>query len=179
MDEVVTKLKTFEKGQTEFTANGTKYFIESGISFKRQIEYDKLMVELAYGISVQKMFDEIGEAFDLLNSQEFANAAVLMHTLQSGLAKNIEGRWTTGMRLCTLFINAEGEDRRVINEETISKKINDWSEEGYDWNAFFQFAFNTIPGFVSLYNSIIQNGLKAQKEKQKKNTHTLKQKSNA
>ncbi len=179
MQNPTDKLKLLEPGQTEFMANGVKYFIESGISFKRQIEYDKLMVELAYGISVKKMFDEMGETFDLLNSQEFANAAVLIHTLRTGLAKNIDGRWTTGMRLCTLFINYEGEDRRFITEETINKKINDWAEEGYDWNSFFQFAFNTIPDFVNLYNSIIQSTLKAKEEKGKKNTSTLKHKPNA
>ena len=66
-----------------------------------------------------------------------------------GIVKRLED--PTALRLCCLFINREDEDRRYIDEDLITEKIEDWKKEGIDMASFFGFASATIPGLKNLY----------------------------
>ena len=59
--------------------------------------------------------------------------------------------------ICTLFISREGEDLTTYDEVLNKEKIQDWKKEGIDAENFFTLAFNSVNGFMPVYNGISQN----------------------
>ena len=70
---------------------------------------------------------EPGEAYTLLRNKVHSenNNSKMMHY---------------SLRICTAFINYEGEDIRNLTNDQIQEKITDWSEEGLDVRPFFALA---------------------------------------
>jgi hypothetical protein len=156
----VKKLLTIDPATRDFTANGRKYIVENAISFQRWNEYQKLQVELGYSITFKELFEKLGEAYELLNSQKFADSAVCIRGIMKGIS-DIDAKETpSALKLCALFINEENEDRRYINEDMINRKVDDWEKEGIDMNSFFQLALHILPGFLSTLKSISPDTLK-------------------
>lgn len=149
-------LKTFDIKTKQFNANGVDYFIEmGGISMARFIEYEKLQIELGYGVTFIQLYDAIKESYELTNKQKFADLAVKLYNILQGI-KTFEERRVPAFELCTLFINTKDENRSVITKEMIDKKIADWEAEGLDSVPFFQLAVSSLQNFSTAYNVAIQ-----------------------
>jgi len=148
-------LKELDLTQKKFTANGKTYHIRKSMSFDRYRMYEKLQIEVGYGANFKQIYDNVKAAYDLVNKSEFANTAVKLHNILAGI-KTIESRQIPALRICALFINADGEDEKVITEEMIDEKIADWEAEGYDIFPFFQLAINSIPDFSLAYKVLSQ-----------------------
>lgn len=150
-------LKTLEKGQKEFIANGNEYRVSQSLSFDRWKDMQTLQAELGTGFSIDALTTKLKEQRASLNKMDFVDAAIINHELMLGVAGVDTGRWPTALRICTLFVNRKGEDITTINEDLINEKIDDWRKEGYDMGSFFHLAFSSIPGFLSAYQTASQS----------------------
>ena len=162
-------LKTIDIKTKSFTANGNEYFIEmGGISMERFIEYEKLQVELGYGVTFIQLYDAIKEGYEMCNKQRFADLAVKLYNILQGV-KTFEERRTPAFELCALFINTKDENRAIINKDMIAAKLNDWEKEGMDAVPFFQLAVSSLQSFSTAYNVAIQIASELDKLGKKKN----------
>jgi hypothetical protein len=135
-----------------FKANGKTYFIADKISVNRWKQYEKLMPRLTYGIDFDSIQKSLLRAYGALNEKKFADAAVILHNLMSGIKDaNDDKRIHPALLMAALLINAEGEDAGIYDEQTQLNKIKDWEKEGLDILGFFAFALNTINGFRETY----------------------------
>ena len=165
---MVKKLKNLNFSENSFVANGKTYFIETGLSFARWKEFEKLEVHVGYGITFEQMFENDKKIWDALNKANFGEAAVLVHNRMNGIKQKLEARVHPALLLCSLFINLEDEDRVKYDPVKAEKKIEDWGNEGYDFKDFFQLAVNLVQGFIPACKEISQDIF--QKKESKKNT---------
>lgn len=149
------KIIDFSK-QSSFKANGVEYYIESSLSFSRFRMYKKLQIEAGYGVGFYEMFETLKRGYELCNDKKFADIAVLLHNTMKGI-KDIDEREDVVLQLSCLFINEKDEDRKVINDDMVNKKIADWEAEGLDIMPFFQFAISSIKNFWQAYKEISLN----------------------
>lgn len=173
MDAGKNKLKTIDLNEKSFKANGKTYFIESSISFERFLMYQKLEIECGYEVGFYGMFEKIKKIYALCNETKFADIAVLCHNLMTGISK-VDERKVPALQMCALFINEENEDRKIINDDIVDRKLKDWDAEGLDILPFFQLAANSIHGFSSVYKEISQTI--SEKEKAMELSNLLKKK---
>lgn len=134
-------------------ANGTEYFIQSNLTIARFCEFQILEKELAFSMSFQSVFKEINEACEMMNEVRFVDVAVKLDNLRRGIAK-LEEKEPTALKICTLFINEKNEDLSEWNNDIMTKKIEDWKAEGIAVEDFFQFALNSVGGFISIYKKM-------------------------
>ncbi|AVR47259.1 hypothetical protein C7S20_19485 [Christiangramia fulva] len=145
-----------------FKANKVNYVIEDRLSIARAIEANKLELDL-FDISTSTLKKSLIAVYNDLNGNnkeravKFADAAAKVHNLVNGLEKNLKFQEAPVLRYCALYINAEGEDRRTIDEERITKKINDWQEGGYDFQGFFLLVLSVLPSVRKDYIRFIQD----------------------
>lgn len=132
----------------QFEANGKTFFVSDRISINRYIEYQKTMPLLTFGTNFEEMFKQLKNAYNLLNKQNFADSAVVIHNILSNVAKVEEqSRIHPALKMAAMFINTKDEDVTVYDEELTKQKIYDWTVEGYDISDFFTLALNSINGF--------------------------------
>lgn len=156
--QVVPELKKIDFSQKSFKANGTEYFIETSISFNRFKMFQKLQIEAGYGVGFYDLFESLKKIYELCNDKKFADIAVLTHNTLRGI-KDIDERPNSALQLAALFINSKEEDRKVITDDIVNKKIADWEAEGLDITPFFQFAISSIKNFWQAYSEISQSTL--------------------
>lgn len=149
------ELKRIDIEAGKFTANGINYTIEQNLSIERYAEFQILEKEMAYGLTTKGLFARLKKLFELINKMKFAEASVMVNDLLRGVSK-LEERQPTVLKICALFINADGENRATINKDMIEKKINDWKAEGLSMNDFFTLAASTVNGFLEIYKNISQ-----------------------
>lgn len=153
------ELKSLKLTDKEFMANGHKYIISDKISIRRYAEYQKLQPKLTYGLGFDEIFKALKSAYTALNTKEgkVADAAVILHNIMNGVSKVEESsRVHPALKMAALFINREGEDLKVYDEELMNKKIEDWTEEGFNISDFFTLSLNSISGFREAYKESIQ-----------------------
>lgn len=141
----------FEAGT--FEANGTQYTIEGALTIERYAELQILEKEMGYGVTFKGMYERLDKAYQLLNKQRFADSAVLINDLIRGITK-VQEREPTVLKICALFINAEGEDRTQLSEDLVNKKISDWKAAGIDMRDFFTVASSSVNGFLDVYRTV-------------------------
>lgn len=134
-------------GISSFEANGKTYHIESTMSIERYTLFQQYELELSYNLSFKQLFETFKKVYELLNQSKPADASVLIYNTMQGFAK-LEQKEPYVMKYCALFINEEAEDRRVITEDMITAKINDWQKEGIAFESFLQLAIFSIPSFI-------------------------------
>ena len=141
-------LKTLDKNTKEFTANGQKYIISDKISVDRFKQYEKLVPQLTFGLGFEQIYINLKSAYEALNKQNFANAAVVIHNIMNGI-KSVDDskRAHPALLMASLVINRESEDLRVYDETIALEKIKDWQEEGLDMMGFFDLSLSSIQGF--------------------------------
>lgn len=161
-------LKELPPDTTAFEASGTKYRVARSVSMDRWEAYELLSVEVGLGRSFAQIMQGLREAYDLTNQVAsgkpvFADLAVLLRDLLMGAASVNDGQAHPVLKMCCLFINYEGEDVRTITDEIITKKLDDWRNEGIDMGFFFGFALRSIPGFFDAYKAVTHGTLSGQK----------------
>lgn len=144
------QLKRIDLESGYFEANGKKYFIEGAMSIERYAEFQIFEKELAYGLTVKGIFEEITKAWKHLNKLQLGEAAVILNNLIRGVSK-LEEREPVVLKICALVINEENEDRAHFSQDMINKKIIDWKAEGLDIRDFFHVASGSVNGFQEIY----------------------------
>ena len=147
------ELKRIDFVKNEFVANGKLYKIVSRLPISRYCEFQVLQVELAMGMTVQKLYDKLSILRQVLNQARFVDSAILIGDMTSHMAKLVE-KEPTVLKICTLFINTEDEDITTWNNDLVVRKLADWKAEGICADDFFRVAFNTAPGYIEIYNTL-------------------------
>jgi hypothetical protein len=152
-----TVLKEIDFKDGSFMANGKKYYIESTLSYGRWMEYEKLQIEIGFGIQISDMFEKLKECYELLNNSKFADSAVYIRDMMTGVAHNIDSRTPAVLQMCALFVNHENEDRRVYDSKLMDAKIQDWIDEGISMQSFFLLGLNLIPDYITVLKENFQD----------------------
>lgn len=147
-------LKEIPPDATSFEANGKEFRISPTISYEAWVDMKRTELEMGLGTTLPEVVEGLKEAYKKLNKQEFADAAVGIHNLLLGVKSIDDGRAPAILRMCTLFIHRKGDDPRIVNEEVMRSKIEDWSKGGIDMMSFFRLALGCIPGFLNAYSSL-------------------------
>jgi hypothetical protein len=158
----MTALKTIDPNASSFTANGKTYFIESGLSIERYRKFEEIEIELGFSRSFVDVFDAVEKMMKDINKNNLGDAYVKGYNIMNGVAQFKQKRPHV-FRYCALFINEENENRAVITEDMINKKIEDWQVEGLNYEPFFHIAMNSLNGFKESYNRLMESILKDQK----------------
>lgn len=157
------ELRTVNFDQKHFECQGRKFFVKESISFARYRELQKINLEFGYSATFLDIFKRVREAWDFLNASKQADAAVVLHNIMYGVV-SLENKDDPALRVCALFIDEEGEDPTIYDEGKMREKIECWAAE-LSVTPFFQLASNLIPGWISAYQNLSQNGLQKASEK--------------
>lgn len=142
-----------------FEANGRKYHVSKMLSVERWRHFEDFQALVGFGRSFDDIFQNVKKAYEALQHPKIADASVVLHNILTGIKEKLDQRHHPALMMCTLFVNYEGEDERIYNEDIMNRKIEDWQEEGYDVNSFFSLAWNLVPGFISIYKEDLENTL--------------------
>lgn len=151
--QLLTKIDMSTKS---FTANGTRYYIEDTRSIDRWVFEQQLTIEAGFGVEFDEMLRAWKDQKDYLNKQNFVDAAVQAYNMANGITK-IFAREPTILKFCALFINTAEEDRRTIDADMITRKIEDWKAEGLAIEGFFEFSLLRVRGLGEGYMKAIQS----------------------
>jgi len=138
----------------EFTANGVKYVIHTSLSINRFEQFEKLQVQVGYGVDFRNLFKNLRKSYDYLNGGQPADAAVMVYNIMNGVKNNIDDRDNEVLDLCALFICREDEDLAQYDEKLNKAKKEDWALEGIAMESFFSLAFNLVNGFTPIYKAV-------------------------
>lgn len=152
----MTELKRIDFETGKFTANDVNYTVSQYLSIERYCEFQILEKELAYGTSFEAMYRNLDRAEQELNKTHFVDAAVLLADIKRGILK-VQEREPVVLKICALFINADGEDLTKITADMIELKIHNWKVEGLSMNDFFTVAASSVNGFLGIYQSVTQS----------------------
>lgn len=134
----------------EFTANGVRYLVRTSLTITRFEQFEKLQVQVGYGVTFKELFQNIRKAYDHLNGNTVKpmDAGVVLYNIMNGVKNNIDDREHPILQLCALFMCTEDEDVTVYDSALTTKKINNWKTEGIEMNDFFSFASALVQGFT-------------------------------
>lgn len=149
-------LNVITSSTVSFIANGTRYFIEEGLSIERWIFMQQLQIEMGFGVEFDEMLQGWKAQYELVNKQKFADAAVQAYNMMNGITKVFQ-RQPQILRFCALFINTENEDRATITEDTIAKKVEDWKQGNLNIEGFFEFSLLKVKGLAEGYMSVTRS----------------------
>lgn len=149
--------KVIPNDATTFEAGGKVFHKASGLSLNRYGWMEDLNVELGYGRNPMDLFKDHKAAFQQLNKQEFAEAAVSLHYAMTGIARIADREPHAAVKMCMLFWNYEGEDVKTMTDDLMAEKIELVTKEGFDAAFFFTQALSNAPGLLAAYRLSIQN----------------------
>lgn len=150
----VTELLVITPEMKTFTANGKVYRKDKTLSPSRWADMQRLELETAFGTTMKDHAKAWMDIYKALQAKEgLADAGYIAKNMILGIASLDNNRVHTGLKMCALFINYEGEDVRSINEKQIADKVNDWNEGGIDVMSLFTLALSAIPDFLSAYTN--------------------------
>lgn len=152
----VKLLKKIDITTKSFIANGTRYYIEDTRSIERWVFEQQLTIEAGFGMEFDELLSEAKKAYNLLNASKPMDCGVTLYNMCNGITKVFE-REPTILKFCALFINTAEEDRRTIDSDMISRKIEDWKAEGLAIEGFFEFSLLRIRGLGEGYMKAIQS----------------------
>lgn len=142
------EIKTIDSKTKSFVANGKTYTVSDKISVDRFKQYEKLVPLLTFGLGFEQIFSNLKTAYEALNKQKNADAAVIIHNVMNGISSVEDSkRAHPALLMASLVINREDEDAREYNEEIALDKISDWQKEGLDMMGFFDLSLSSIQGF--------------------------------
>lgn len=137
-----------------FEANGHKYVIESSLSIERYIAFQKIEVEFAYGVGFLGVYQGINKGIEYLNGQKWVDAAVTLSNVRDSIGQ-LDKKRVPALDMCGLFINRVDEDRRVITDQMLLDKQDDWEKEGIPADFFLTIAVNLVRG----YKEVLKQGV--------------------
>lgn len=153
------QLKTINWNEQSFIANGKKYFLEKELSIQRSVFAESAKIELESGLRFGKYTEDWKKIWDMLNSPDkshFADIAIVVHDHLKSFNNFIEDVHPV-IKLCACFINAEGEDRRFINQDIVNAKAEDWIAEGLTMRSFFHLALSFLAAEAKDLRSITEH----------------------
>ena len=154
------ELKHLDQTKSYFEANGKKYHISKSMCIERYRHFEDLQALVGFGRNFEEIFTAFKDIWSALDEQggaKVATASIICHNAMTGIKTKLEQRHHPALMLCTLFMNYEGEDEKVYDEEVMKSKIEDWQTEGYDINDFFTEAWSLVPSFIETYKEDIVN----------------------
>lgn len=140
-----------------FEVGGVKFFVEDTLSVSRFREFEKLQIEVGFGRDFAEIFAGFSKIYEALQKGKVADAAVICSNYLEGVKGPLAGRANPVLRLCALFINTEGENKKTYDERDTIKKIDIWEKAGVDMSFFFSLAITLIPGFMKAYKESLVN----------------------
>lgn len=144
----------FESGK--FEANGKTYYLETKLSIARFCEFQVLEKEMAMGMTIKEIYEGLQKNDKLLNQQRFVDCAVFNRELINHCAM-LTKKEPVILKICTLLINTENEDRSKWDNDLVVRKLDDWKAANIDVNDFFYIAFALVPGYINVYNLLTQS----------------------
>lgn len=166
MEQIQTSIepKTIPDGATQFEANGKVYRRASSVSFNRYGWMEQFNIELSYGRSVKDIFEAQRKQWDLMNKMKFAELAVSMDDVMTGVSRIASGDPHPMFKQCALFWNYEGEDVRTMTDELMAEKLSDWEQEGIDAGFLFRQAVSNVPGLLAAYRVLTESSSETAKD---------------
>lgn len=137
-----------------FTANGRNYKVTTSLSVTRWIQFEISQVELGFGVSFSDMVRTLNKIYADANKGKLADVAVTTYNALNGIKTRLEDRTHPVLKICSLFINYEGEDVGQWDEDLAKEKQADWMAEGMPMDYFFQFALNAVENLLTVYGEI-------------------------
>lgn len=169
------ELKKLDLSKNTFIGkSGKVYHIKQGLSVIRLIEWEKLQNHLGFGISFEQLYNRLNDATELFNKGRWFDGGVIINNIKQGVLSTVNDRTHPSLEICALIINAEDEDPATYDKEKIKTKIDDWSE--YDCEGFFQLAFNSLHGLMTILQKHSQDTLAAVKENKEQSQTSNKKK---
>lgn len=151
-------LKQLDRTAKSFMANGTQYFIEDSLSIDRWIKQQEIQIELGFGVQYEEMQRNWASIHALANKSQFADIVILAYNMVNGVSKVYE-RIPTILKYCALFINTQDEDRGIITDDMIAKKVEDWRLEGMGIDGFLAFSLSKVRGLAEDFKNATLGGL--------------------
>lgn len=148
-------VRTNETQAKVFETPNHKYFIHKSMSVERFKAYQKMQIELGYSIGFSGIYNALIRAYELLNKQQFADAAVLLHNSASSM-KGMDEREHPVMVMCALFINREGENVDVVDEAVIQDKIDDWKQSGVPMDFFLEYSKRLVQDYETKLEKLLE-----------------------
>lgn len=161
--------KRLDFSKKTFTANGKEYHVSENLCIDRFMEFERLQAHVGFGKDFENIYKGLKKAYEHMNTNKLADAAVIVHNLLNGVAHNLEEREHPALQLCALFINYKGEDETIFDADIITEKIDDWRKEGYAIGDFFRYAANLVAGFITVLEETTQT-ISEQEERLSKST---------
>lgn len=162
-----------------FMANGRKYIVSDTFTIGRFERVVQMEEELMILGDRNSWHDTALKAMELINQYKPGDAHTMLYNKIESDQKNGKLLPFT-LRVCTAYINYEGEDLGYLTDEQIQEKIHDWSEEGLDVRPFLVFALNVFGQLIQNYKQPILNILQqtqsvkeAMQENMEKGTDSL------
>lgn len=149
--EPTTPLISLPPTTKKFTAGGHTYFVEDSLSLERYKAFQRMELELGYGLSFSSLHEKISTAYGLLNENKLADAAVLLYSVMEG-AVNLSEKKPIGLWVSTLFVNRSDEDRTTWSKTIAEEKLEHWKD--IEANFFLIVALSKVSNFTNSLREI-------------------------
>ncbi len=136
-----------------FEANGNKYYVSKSLTVERYKAYQKMQIEVGFGIGFAGVVNVLKKAYEQLNKQQFADAAVTLHNTLNSIA-GLDEREHPVLVLCALFINRENEDLTKVDDSVLLAKIEDWKASGIPMDFFLGYAQHLVQDYQKLLSEL-------------------------
>lgn len=154
----------------KFTANGKTYFLEPEISIERYKMQNKLELEIGYSTTFKKHYKGLNDLYALLNNMKLVDASIKLRDVMESMNRmDDQNNHHPILKYCTLILNTENEDRRIVDEKVMADKIEDWEKEGIPISCFFVVVLHSVNGLLESYRGIFQKISQNQNQEPKKN----------
>lgn len=160
-DKAENQLKQLDPNALSFVANGKIYLIEKELSADRWVKQNELETEMGFGMTYKELKSSLVKIYNLSNENggRIGDIGRLSYDAVNGISKMLD-KHPQILKFCALFMNTPDEDRKVISDDLIEQKCEDFRKEGFAINGFFAFALSFNSGLAEDYKSRTQSVLK-------------------
>lgn len=134
--------------------SGTVYKLNTNLNIQKYIEYQKLSLSYAYGLSFQQFYDNLNKAMELANGvptnkNSFTDLVLHLNALQTSILESNQVKYDQSLYLMTLFLDYDHMPSKWSVEDA-DKVIEDLQH--YD----AQDVFFLISHLVNDYRKIVE-----------------------
>lgn len=137
----------------EFHAGEIYFRVEDTLSVSRYKEFERLSIELGFGLGFGTLFGKIRTGYDLMNTGKLADAAVNQYNILEGLTL-LDEKKPIALYVATLFINTADEDRTKWTIASAEQKLKVWNDARLDVTFFLIVALSRVEGFSEAYKNV-------------------------
>lgn len=146
-----------------FEANGKTYTPSETFAIGRFERVEEMEEELIMLSDKRTCHQVMLAAMEKINGFNPGEAYTLMYNKIEADQRNAKMVHYI-LRLCTAYINYEGEDPRYLTDDVIKQKIHDWSEAGLDIRPFVIFGVRVLRELTDRYKNPIVTILREARE---------------